>query len=110
MSVQISTLIEAVQIASAPTVYFTAAAPTRVDKVTVTNVTADARQVSLFMVPAGVAPLATNTIVLNRVLQPGESWDVQPLMGQVLTRGDQIAASCDSAAAVNLFASGTVVS
>lgn len=110
MAVTIQPLFEPQQIASTITTYFTAGVATRIDALTVTNVNSGARVVSFYWVPSGGAANSTNQIVASRPLQPNESWDVSPFIGQVLNPGDSLAAICDSAAAVNLFGSGTAVS
>lgn len=110
MAVTIITLFEPQQLTSSIAPYFTASVPTRIDKLTLSNPTASARQVSIYWVPRGGAAGPTNQIIAGRYIQPGESWDVSPLMGHVLTPGDEIAAVADSAAAVDFFGSGTAVS
>lgn len=110
MAVAIRTLVEVTQLASAITTYFTAGVATRIDKMTLSNVDAGVRFVSIYWIPAGGAANVTNQVIQDRGLQPGEVWDVAPMMGHVLTAGDQIAAVCDSAAAVNFAASGTAIS
>lgn len=110
MAVSIITLFEPQQLTSSIAAYFTAPVPTRIDKLTLSNPTTNARQVSIYWVPRGGAAGPTNQIIANRYLQPNETWDVYPLMGHVLSPGDEIAAVCDSAAAVDFFGSGTAVS
>lgn len=102
-------LFEPLQLAAAASPLFTAIAPTRVDKLTVTNTDAAARTVSFYWVPGGGTFGAANLLVSARPLQVGESWDVQPFMGHVLAVGDQLFGLASAAGVVNVFGSGVQV-
>lgn len=102
-------LFEPLQLATAASPLFTATAPTRIDKLTVTNTDSTARTVSFYWVVAGGAFGTSNLVVTARPVQVGESWDVQPFMGHVLDAGDQIFGMASAAAVVNVFGSGIQV-
>lgn len=109
MSASIQTLIEPVQLGASATLLFTAVSPTRVDQMAVANVsTTEASNLTLYWVPAGGTPDAMNTVVPARPVQPSETWNVLPMIGQVLSAGDELHASGSPADDLNLFASGTV--
>lgn len=111
MSVTIQPLFEPVQLAAAATNYFVAGSPTRIDKMTVANPdSANSYTVTIYWVPQSGAAGVANAIVTTRRLQPLETWDVYPMIGQVLNVGDAISALASTAAKVNFFASGTVFS
>ena len=55
------------------------------------------------------APRAANQIAPSRALQPGETWTVWPFIGQTLAVGDTIQALASSAAELNFFASGRLM-
>lgn len=109
MSVTIGPLFEPVQIAAAATVYATAIGPTRVDAMSCTNTDTVGHTVTIYWVPSSGAAGTANAIAYLRRLQPSESWIVSQFINQVLASGDQVAAICDTAAKVNFFASGTVL-
>lgn len=111
MSAVIQPLFEPTQLTASAATYFTAQAPTRIDKMTVANPdTAVGYNVTIYWVPAGGGAGVANAIVSTRRLQPGETWDVFPFIGHVLGVGDLIDAVASTAAKINFFASGTVVS
>lgn len=102
-------LFEPLQLAAAASPLFTAIAPTRIDKLTVANTDSVQRMVSFYWAASGGGFGAANQIVIARPVQVGESWDVQPLMGQVLNPGDQLFGSASVGAVVNCFGSGLQV-
>lgn len=111
MSVIILPIIEPVQIANVATLYFTATLRTTIDKLNVSNPdAATPYSVTLYWVPAGGAPTSANIIQPVRALQPLESWDAWPLIGQTLGVGDMIYALASTAAKLNLSASGRTYS
>lgn len=109
MAVQIQPLFEPVQLASAPTSYFTALVNTRIDKMTLTNVDAAVHMATLYWVPAGATPGAANIIVDAQRIGASKSWDAWYFIGHVLGVGDTIQAMADAAAVLNFFASGTAL-
>lgn len=89
-------------------VIFTATGVTRIDKLTVTNPSTSApARVSVYWVAAGGVVSPANSIPLNHDLQPLDAWDVWPLMGHVLNKGDSIFAVATTGAP-SIFGSGTV--
>lgn len=109
MAVTILPLIEPVQVAAADTIYYTAQVPTRIDKMTVTNPTATPRWITVNWVPSAGASSASNTMVFQRFVNAGESWDIAPMIGHTLAVGDTIHATASAATALVLSASGTQV-
>lgn len=111
MTVNIQPLFEPTQLTNADATYYTAAVQTRIDKMTVFNPTAAVHNVTIHWVPAGGAPTDANIIGGKaRPLQPGENFDVWGFIGHVMGVGDFISAKADAGAALNFFASGTLVS
>ena len=115
MPVTLKPLFEPVQIANAATTYFTAQAATQIDKMTlVTADNAASHYATVYLVPSGQAAGSAYAILFGnlpgKLLQPYESYDVINAMGHVLNPGDFIAAVADTAAKVNLFCSGRVIS
>ncbi len=103
-------LFEPLQLASAASPLFTATAPIRIDKLTVTNTDTAAHTVSFYWVSAGGAFSVANLLVAARPLQVNESWDAQPFMGHVLSEGDQLFGMASVGGVVNCFGSGVQVS
>lgn len=109
MAVTITPLIEPTQLGAVTASYYRANVPTRIDKMTLANPTATPRSVTIFWVPSGGAADGTNTIIFQRFLNAGETWDVSPMIGHTLAIGDTIQALASAAAAVVIAASGTQV-
>jgi hypothetical protein len=108
VSIVIQPLWEPVQLTNAAVAYYTAGAPTQINKLTVANPNAAAFNCSIFWVPSGGAPGAGNAIATARIIQPLETWDVWGLVGHVLNTGDMIQALANTGGKLNFFGSGTV--
>ena len=110
MAVILQPIIEPQQITNADATYFTATVPTQVLKATVANPTATAQWISLNWIPSGGGVGAANLVVYQRYIQPSETWDILPIIGHVLAVGDKLSAKCSANTALNLMASGVLVS
>lgn len=105
------TLFEALQLATAASLIFTATTGTvRVDKVTCVNTDNAPVKVSFYWVGSGASFGAPNLLVSARPLQINEAWDAIPLMGHVFSTGDALYGLASVAAVVNVFGSGNAVS
>lgn len=93
---------------NAAVVYYSAGAPTRIDKCTLANPSLTvAYNATIYWVPNGGAAAPANAIVTQRIIQPKETWDVFGLIGHVLNQGDMIAALASVTGVLNFFGSGT---
>lgn len=104
-------LVAPQQIASSATIYYTSTATkTRIDKVTVTNPTASAVQVTFYIVPSG-GSVGDSTTITKTYSVPGLfTWNCPDLVGQIMAVGDTFRALASSATALTLMASGTQIS
>lgn len=111
MAVYISNIIPAKTAENAQTTQFTSAGvQTIIDKFTATNYSAAAATISVNLVaPAGSAS-NDNLIVKTKTLQPTETYTFPELVGQVLPVGGFISTIADTASAINIRASGRLVS
>lgn len=107
----IQPLFEPVQLTNAAVAYYTAAARTRIDKLTIHNPSATVTyNATIYWVPAAGAPGITNAIETLRPVLPHESWDVFSVIGQTLGVGDALYMLASTSAVLNAFASGLVMS
>lgn len=75
---------------SAEQVYFTCVGGARIDKVTISNPSADADTVTLQIVPSGSSPDTNNTLTFQRAIAAGQTWNCPDLIGHILNRADTI--------------------
>lgn len=103
------TLILNQQIAAATTTYYTVPEgnTTRIGAISVTNQDTVPRTMSLWLVPAAGTATATNRIIKDKTLQPGESYVLSQVVGFIIGAGATIQAVASSAATISLFAAGT---
>jgi hypothetical protein len=101
-------LCAGVQLAAAAGVLYTTPLNTitTISAATLTNSTATARLVTMYLVPAGGTPGAANMILSARTVAPGESYNVAQAIGQTIPAGATVQALCDAATAVTLVMSG----
>lgn len=87
-------------------VLYTAPANTvaRLSSVTLTNQTASAVSVSVYLVRAGGSPGMQNRVVAPYVLAPNEAWTC-PHLNHNLNPGDTLQALADTASAVSVYGS-----
>lgn len=111
MAFNIQPLFEPARLTAAAVAYYTAAARTRIDKLTVANASATvAYTCTIYWVPSAGAASAANAIQTTRTLLPLETWDVFPFIGHTLATGDSIQALASVTNVLTMFGSGLVMS
>ena len=107
MAITIVPLITPQQVANATTTYLTATKVSyRVDKLTVTNPTATAATITLYLVPTAGAAGDSTTISKTKSVGAGETWNCPDFVGQVLGDGTTLQAVASAAATLTLSAAG----
>lgn len=106
MTVTVKTLIPSKQVAAAQTTQFTAEAKTIIDKLTVTNTTANSVTFSLNLIPLGESASASNTIISSKEIAPGETYTCPEVVGHSLEAGGVISTLAGTASALTIRASG----
>lgn len=110
MTVTVTTLIEAKNAESSQTTQYTSTGVTTIiDKFTATNYDTVARTLSVNLVASGASTSDSNLIVKTKTLQGGETYTFPEIVGQVLNSGDFISTIASAATAVNIRASGRIV-
>jgi len=111
MAVNVRALVEATALDAAALTLYTAAERTRViiDKVTLTNVDADAQAVSLYIVAAGETIDNYNRILATKNIAAGATYLCPEIVGHTLNPGDFIVSECSEGATVNIRISGREV-
>ena len=111
MAVTISNIIPAKTAENAQTTQYTSnGVQTIIDKFTATNYSATAATISVNLVtPAGSAG-NDNLIVKTKTLQPAETYTFPELVGHVLPVSGFISTIAGTASAINIRASGRLVS
>jgi hypothetical protein len=77
-----------------------------IDKATVTNTTAGNLTFSANLVTSGGSPGASNLIIDDRAIAPGETYTCPELVGQVLANGGFISTIASASASLTLRVSG----
>jgi hypothetical protein len=107
MTVTVKTLITAKQAENSQTVQYTATnCKTIIDNFTVTNTTAGNVTIGVNIIASGGSASASNLIIDDRAIVPGESYTFPELVGQVLEPGDFISTIASAATALTIRASG----
>ena len=111
MAVSISNIIpaktaEAIQV----TQYTSTGVQTIIDKFTATNYSATAATISVNLVAAAGSAGNDNLIVKTKTLQPAETYTFPELVGHVLPASGFISTIAGTASAINIRASGRLVS
>ena len=83
---------------------------TIIDKFTATNYSATAATLSINLVTLGGSAGNLNLVTKTKSLQPAEVYTFPEIVGQVLNNGDFISTIAGTASAINIRASGRVVS
>jgi len=111
MAVSISNIIPAKTAESTQTTQYTSnGVQTIIDKFTATNYSANAATISVNLVsPAGAAG-NDNLIVKTKTLQAGETYTFPELVGHVLPNDGFISTIAGTGSAINIRASGRLVS
>lgn len=101
-------LVDGSQLTASAATYYTTPANTlsTIAAMSVTNTTATARTVTVYLVPSGGSAGVTNCVCSARTVAPGETFNVPGAIGQTLAAGGFISALADSATALTLVASG----
>lgn len=110
MTVTASVLIAPKSAENAQTTQFTSTGVvTIIDKFTATNYSADAATLSVNLVTASDTAGNQNLIVKTKTLQAGETYTFPEIVGQTLGAGDFISTLAGTASAINIRASGRIV-
>jgi hypothetical protein len=111
MAVTISNIIPAKTAENSQTTQYTSnGVQTIIDKFTATNYSATAATISVNLVTAAGAAGDANLIVKTKTLQPSETYTFPELVGHVLPSGGFISTLAGTASAINIRASGRLVS
>lgn len=111
MTITSTALIPAKTAENAQTTQYTSTNVTAIiDKFTATNYSASAATLSVNLVTAAGAAGNDNLIVKAKSLQPSETYTFPELVGHVLTNGSFISTIAGTASAINIRASGRVIS
>jgi hypothetical protein len=111
MAVTISNIIPAKTAENSQTTQFTSnGVQTIIDKFTATNYSATAATISVNLVTAAGSAGDANLIVKTKTLQPSETYTFPELVGHVLPVGGFISTIAGTASAINIRASGRLVS
>ena len=111
MAVNIANIIPAKTAENSQTTQYTSSGvQTIIDKFTATNYSAAATTLSVNLVTAASSAGNDNLIVKTKTLQPSETYTFPELVGHVLPSGGFISTVAGAASAVNIRASGRLVS
>jgi len=111
MATTISNIIPAKTAEATQTTQYTSTGvQTIIDKFTATNYSASAATISVNLVTAAGSAGNDNLIVKTKTLQPSETYTFPELVGHVLPLGGFISTIADTASAINIRASGRLVS
>lgn len=111
MTVSISNIIPAKTAENTQTTQYTSAGvQTIIDKFTATNYSTSAATISVNLVSLSGATGNDNLIVKTKTLQPTETYTFPELVGHVLPVGGFISTIAGTASAINIRASGRLVS
>jgi hypothetical protein len=110
MAVTISNIIPAKTAENTQTTQYTSTnVQTIIDKFTATNYSASAATISVNLVASAGSAGNDNLIVKTKALQPAETYTFPELVGQVLPSGSFISTIAGTASAINIRASGRLV-
>jgi len=111
MAVTISNIIPAKTAENTQTTQYTSnGVQTIIDKFTATNYSASAATISVNLVTAAGSAGNDNLIVKTKTLQPSETYTFPELVGHVLPLNGFISTIAGTASAINIRASGRLVS
>jgi hypothetical protein len=111
MAVTISNIIPAKTAEDAQTTQYTSnGVQTIIDKFTATNYSAAAATISVNLITAAGSAGNDNLIVKTKTLQPSETYTFPELVGHVLPLNGFISTIAGTASAINIRASGRLVS
>jgi hypothetical protein len=111
MAVTISNIIPAKTAENVQTTQYTSnGVQTIIDKFTATNYSANAATISVNLITAAGSATNDNLIVKTKTLQPSETYTFPELVGHVLPVNGFISTIAGTASAINIRASGRLVS
>jgi hypothetical protein len=111
MAIVAAVLIDAKTAENTDTTQYTSTGVTTIiDSFTATNYSASAATISVNLVPSGGSVGNSNLIRKAKTLLPSEVYTFPELVGQVLDTGDFISTVAGTASAINIRASGRVIS
>lgn len=91
------------------TQYTSSGLTTLIDKFTATNYSAAAATISVNLVTSAGTAGNSNIITKTKTLQPSEVYTFPEIVGQVLGPGDFISTIAGTASAINIRASGRII-
>lgn len=95
---------------SQTTQYTSDGVTTIIDKFTATNYSVSAATISVNLVTSGDTAGNQNLIVKTKTLQPNETYTFPEIVGHILISGGFISTTAGTASAINIRASGRIVS
>ena len=111
MAVNIANIIPAKTAENSQTTQYTSSGvQTIIDKFTATNYSAGAATISVNLVAASGSAGNDNLIVKTKTLQPAETYKFPELVGHVIPNNGFISTIAGTASAINIRASGRLVS
>jgi hypothetical protein len=111
MTVTVSNIIPSKIAEASQTIQYTSTnVTTIIDKFTATNYSATAATLSVNLVSSGGSAGNDNLVTKSKSLQPGEVYTFPEIVGQVLNTNGFISTIAGTATAINIRASGRVVS
>lgn len=111
MAVTVSNIIPAKIAENTQTTQYTSSGvQTIIDKFTATNYSSSAATISVNLVTAAGSAGNDNLIVKTKTLQPAETYTFPELVGHILPLGGFISTIASAATAINIRASGRLVS
>jgi len=82
---------------------------TIIDKMTVTNVSANFTNITVYLVPSGATPSGTHRIAMAITINPSETYEFSKVEGHILNTGDSIQAFASAASSLSFRVSGREV-
>ena len=111
MTINVAQLIAPQQLTNATATYYTSTnLVTRIDKLTITNPTAGAVTVTIYLVPSAGSAGDPTTITSAKSIQAGETWNCPDAVGQVLKAGGTIQAKASANTSLTISAAGVTIS
>ena len=111
MTVSVKVLVPAQTANNTQSTVYTATGVTAIiDKFTATNYSASAATISVNLVSSGGSAGNDNLIVKTKTLQPSETYTFPELVGHVIPNNGFISTIAGTASAINIRASGRLVS
>jgi len=111
MAVTPKAIIQSQQLTASNVTYYTATnVRTHIDKMTLTNTTADAVTVTIDLVDSGGTAGVAERVISARSIAAGETYTCPEVVGHILNAGDSIQGLASAATSITIRASGREVS